>query len=185
MGSNVITDIRLQRILEAREIICSSIIFSIHDSATHEAKTFVLDYITNDFTNLGDMINQYLCNGNKTGKIRGYGSENVLKDTDMHNKKVLYYNETNSYLWDPVACAPANTLPSCFVDYEMPTKPLRVMLEKFAEHLALNEPEEDSELFEKCSFTPKEKLKERLDKFEHLKCFFDLVESNYFDKNLF
>ena len=51
MGSNVITDIRFQRILEAREIICSSIIFSIHDSATHEAKTFVLDYITNDFTN--------------------------------------------------------------------------------------------------------------------------------------
>ena len=59
------------------------------------------------------------------------------------------------------------------------------MLEKFAEHLANNEPEEGSELFQKCSFTSQEKLKERLDKFEHLKCFFDLVESNYFDKNRF
>ena len=178
------TDIRLQRILEAKEIICSCIIFSIHDNATHEVRTFVLDYITNDFNSLADVINQYLCNGNKSGKVRGYGNENVLKDTDFHNMKVLYYNELNSYLWDPVACAPADTLTSTFCDYEMPTKPLRAMLEQFAEHLAINEPE-DSTLFKKCIFTPDEKLKERLGKFEHLKCFFDLVESKYFDKNLF
>ena len=184
MSSSISTDIRFQRIAEAKEVLCSCIIFNIHDKKSQETRTFVLDYITNDFTNLADVINQYLCNGNKSGKVRGYGTENVLKDTDFHNKKVLYYNETTAYFWDPVACAPADTLPSCFCDYEMPTKPLRSMLEQFAEHLAINEPE-DSTLFQKCIFTPDENIKERLDKFEHLKCFFDLVESNYFDKNLF
>ena len=182
--SKIFGDIRLQRIAEAKDIICSCIIFSINDKITQHVTTFCLDYITNDFTNLADVINQYLCNGNKSGKVRGYGSENVLKDTEFHNKKVLYYNEITTYLWDPVACAPANTLPSCFCDYEMPTKPIRIMLEQFAEHLALNEPE-DSTLFQKCNFTPQENIDKILRETEHLKCFFDLVESTYFDKSLF
>ena len=182
--NTVTTDIRFQRIADAKEVICSCIIFSIHDSVTREIRTFCIDYISDDFFSLGAVINQYLLNGNKSGKVRGYGTENVLKDTDFHNKKVLYYNETSTYLWDPVANAPANTLPTCFIDYDTPTEPIKLMLEQFAEHLATNEPE-DSDLFEKCNFTTDTVIEERLETFEHLKCFFDLIESTYFDKNLF
>ena len=94
-----------------------------------------------------------------------------FKDTDFSNKKILYYDETNSYLWDPTACAPANTLPSCFVDYEVPTEPIKFMLEQFLEHIAINEPD-DSKIFERVTFTPKDELDKRKDEFEHLKCFF-------------
>lgn len=182
--SSCTSDIRFLRIMAAKEIICPCIIFSIHDQVTKEVRTFCIDYIYDEFPSIDGVINQYLLNGNKSGKVRGYGTENVLKDTDLHNKKILYYNETSSYLWDPTACAPANTLPSCFVDYEVPTEPIKLMLQQFLEHLAINEPE-DSELFEKCTFTPQDALDKRKGEYEHLKCFFDLIESTYFDKNLF
>lgn len=179
--NKITTDIRFIRIAEAKEVLCSCIIFSIHDNVSSEIRTFVIDYITEDFTSLYDVVNQYIMNGNKSGKVRGYGTENVLKDTDFQNKKVLYYKETTAYFWDPVANAPADTLPSCFVDYEMPTEPIKEMLELFIEHLTTN----NNELFEKCNFTADNVLEERLKEFEHLKSFFDLVDTNYFDKSLF
>ena len=181
---NFVGDIRFMRIMAAKEIICPSIIFSIHDQDTKEIKTFSIDYIYEDFKNVTEAVNQYLLNGNKSGKVRGYGTKDVFTNNDFSNKKILYYDETNSYLWDPTACAPANTLPSCFVDYEVPTEPIKLMLEQFLDHLAINEPD-DSKLFERVTFTPKDEIEKRKDEFEHLRCFFDLIESTYFDKNLF
>lgn len=108
---NYTGDIRFMRIMAAKEILCPFIIFSIHDQVTKEIRTFCIDYIYEDFANVTEAVNQYLLNDNKSGKVRGYGTENVLKNTDFHNKKILCYDETNSYLWDPTACAPANTLP--------------------------------------------------------------------------
>ena len=46
---NFVGDIRFMRIMAAKEIICPSIIFSIHDQDTKEIKTFSIDYIYEDF----------------------------------------------------------------------------------------------------------------------------------------
>ena len=182
--NRVTADPRIKRIAEAKEVICSCIIFSIHDKYKDEIRTFVIDYITDEFLSLEAVIRHYIMCGNATGKVRGYGTENILKDTDFHNKKILYYNETSSYLWDPVANAPVDTLPSCFQDYEDPTEPLKIMLEDFVEHIISGEPD-TSELFVKTDFTSDTIIEERLKTQEHLKNFFDLVDTDYFDKSLF
>ena len=177
-------DPRIKRIAEAKEIICSCIIFSIHDKTNSNISTFVIEYITDDFLSVQAVVQQYICNGNMSGKVRGYGGQNVLKDNEFYNKKIYYYYDTSSYLWDPVANAPADVLSSCFVEYNIPPEPIKAMLEDFIEHLASGEPT-TSELFEKSTFASTNTIQERLAQEEHLKCFFDLIDTEYFDKKLF
>ena len=182
--NKITVDPRIKRIAEAKEIICSCIIFSIHDKTNSDYRTFVIEYITDDFPSVETVAHEYITNGNMSGKVRAYGSEIVLRDNEFYNKKIFYYYDTSSYLWDPVANAPADVLSSCFVEYNVPTEPIKAMLDDFIEHIIAGEPE-SSQLFEKSMFAPMDTINERLAKEEHLKCFFDLVDTEYFDKKLF
>lgn len=178
--NNISEDIR--RVLEAKEIVCPSIVLSIREG-DYYCGTFVLDYILEDFSAPAEAIQEYILNMNKSGRVRGYGSDIFLTE-NISDLKVWYYFDVSSYLFDPIKKTPSLTTASCFKEYKtLEGTNLKIILKQFLDYLLSGEIE--TEIFSKGEFSTEEYLNNIFERNEHLSSFFDVHDTNYFNKSLF
>lgn len=186
----------IQRILDAKEIVCPSIILSFHYGKEKSFGILVIDYIRTAYKLKSEVIKDYIENGNKSDTVRGYGN---LIDLDLENKDLIvkYYYDVSSYLYDPEKCAPVASIPSCY-KYIDPKQNGRLVeiLNKFAnyqdslevEYTAMEDLAEDRNdgLFKREEFTPPNQVMDILMRNDNLVNFSDVCyKSDYFNKKYF
>lgn len=187
-------ELDVQRVLQAREIVCPSIILTFHRGDEFSFGCLVIDYIGEQYEKRSEVVRDYITYGNTKDSVKGYGNL-IDSDIKMDKLKVKYYYDVTSYLFDPEKCRPVISTPSTYknIDPRMNVN-LTNVLNYFVEYLEelekeyekMEEEEEGNGFFIKEVFTKPNEVAEILNRNEHLESFNELIkDSDYFNYKLF